>query len=216
MKRLTLIPTLLLLAACEDQPIPTEATELPSLEEEVVVIDATPIAGGAATLKFEIASLTEAWGIPPADVAAGTYHFEAQIRYAGPLLGGRNAGDFVPYLDVALTLTNVDTGDAFEAPLLPVVGIAEGWHYATDLDLGSDVGVSRAGYEVGLTVGPAQGVVLHEDLLDSTAGTFFGAAPIAVRGFFTLDDLAAPEAAEDEAPAAKPKPKKTPGGGYGY
>lgn len=207
---------LLVLGGCEDRPIPTEEVTLPALSGEVVVIDDAPIAGGAATVKFEIAPLDPRLdGAEP--VEGADYHFEAQVRYAAPVLGGRAAGDYVPYLALDLDLVNVDTGGEFEFEMAPVVGIHEGWHYFVNVDLDGAVGLSEAGYNVEVVVKPIAGVVIHSDLLDSKAGTFFGPDDTDVYGFFTLEDLAAPaeeDAAEEES--EKPAKPKMPGGGYGY
>lgn len=211
------IALLLFAGACEDRPVLTDALAFPVLAEEVVIISGAPIAGGAATATVEFAPLFSAWGTSPSDERPGRYHLEAQIRYTGAMLGGRNEGDFVPYLGVQLAITNRDNEKAYTVELLPVVGVAEGWHYATDAELETVLGPSEAGYDVMLTIQPAADVVIHSDLLDSLQGTFLGSDDLLVSGFFTLEDLAAP-AKEGTAkdPSKKAGKPKAPGGGYGY
>lgn len=207
------LPLLALALSCDDTPLPAEEEGvLPVLEGEVVVFDA-PIAGGAATAKLEIA--------PPhhADdggdhVEGADYHFEAQIRYAAPVLGGRSAGDFVPYLQVELELVNLETGEEALVAMPPVVGIEEGWHYAADVDLDGSLGLSSAAYEAELKIRGSEDVVLHSDLLGAEAGTFFAPEEIVVEGFFTIEDLAG-GSAEGEEEAQEPAAPQ-PGMGYGY
>lgn len=200
----------LLVAGCSEVAVPGQT--LPALTEEVVLFE-RPIAGGGATAKLELAAMGDVY---PADLAAQSlaagidFHPEAHVRYTAPVLGGRAAGDFVPYLQVTLRLENLDNGQRLEGLLLPGFGLRDGWHYMADVDLDGSIGLSAAGYLAVLTIDPAEGVVLHEDLLDAREGTFLGTEPLTASGYFTLEDLAAPPTAEE--PAEEPAPSM----GYGY
>ena len=148
----------------------------------------SPVSGGTMSVTIEIA--------PPDDIqvaatSTGEHHvskedadifFETQIRYTGALLGGHNAGDFVPYLDVSVELTNRDTGESMKSPLVPHVSIAEGYHYGMNLALVDTLGASEAGYDATVTVNPAtvtSGIIKHSDISSQsdTSGTLLGNAP---------------------------------------
>ncbi len=213
MKRLLCL--FVLLPACSEIAVPGQS--MPVVTEEVVVFE-VPIAGGAATAKLEFAALKDVY---PADQyealseSGYDFHPEAHVRYTGPLLGGRSAGDFVPYLDVTMTLENVDTGARWEGLLIPGFGLLDGWHYMADIDLDGDLGLSGAGYEARLEIRLGEGVIQHEDVLDAGSGTFLGSEPLSAGGFFTLEDLEEPAAHEETEGAEEPS-EPAPGMGYGY
>ncbi|MBI2896872.1 MAG: iron transporter [Deltaproteobacteria bacterium] len=213
MKRLIVLS--IVAAGCSE--IPTGEEAMPELPQEVVIFD-KPIAGGAVTCKLEFAPL----GIVYAEdileelTANGgpDFHGEAQIRYAAPILGGRAAGDFVPYLDVQMAIENLETGARWEGALLPGSGLMDGWHYMADVDLDGTIGLSSAGYQAEVDMRLGEGVILHEDVLEARDGTFLGSEPIHVEGPFTLEDLASPPAEEEGSAAETEEP--APGMGYGY
>jgi len=188
---------------------------MPEVTEEVVIFD-QPIAGGGATAKLEFAAIPDVY---PADVAEQyrasgiDFHPEAHVRYTGPVLGGRAAGDFVPYLDVTIRLENLETGQSLEGPLVPGFGLRDGWHYMADINLDGSIGLSSAGYRAELKIEQADGVVVHQDLLDAQRGTFLGTDPLTTSGYFTLEDLATPP--QTGEPADEPE-EPAPGMGYGY
>lgn len=210
-----LVSLSLIVTGCSE--IPTGDLEMPELPQEVVIFE-KPIAGGAVTCKLELAPLAIVYAEDVlAELTANggpDFHGEAQIRYAAPILGGRAAGDFVPYLDVQMAIENLETGALWEGALLPGSGLMDGWHYMADVDLDGEIGLSAAGYEAELEIRLGEGVILHEDVLDAREGTFLGSEPIHVEGTFTLEDLASP--APEEEGGGEEAEEPAPGMGYGY
>lgn len=70
-----------------------------------------------------------------ANVAPPELHFDVDARYTGFGLGGRSAGEFVPYLRMSVRVTNSTTNEAAETELVPVISLSEGLHYARNLRL---------------------------------------------------------------------------------
>ncbi|MBW3621916.1 MAG: iron transporter, partial [Armatimonadetes bacterium] len=62
-------------------------------------------------------------------------HFDADARYTGFGLGGRFAGEFVPYLRMSVEITNESTMERTETELVPAIGLSDGLHYARNLRL---------------------------------------------------------------------------------
>jgi len=175
---------------------------------ELILAEDKPVSGGVMKVTLEIA--------PPDDIVSpinpvggaltprgkADIHFEAQIRYAKTLLGGRAVGEFVPYLDVELELTNRDSGKKSKTwTLVPHVGIAEGYHYARNIALVDTLGASEAGYDAKVTIRQpippgnsattaiSPGTVMQSDIAGDVTGTLLGATPTVVRGGFILGDF---------------------------
>jgi hypothetical protein len=75
-------------------------------------------------------------------------HFDADARYTGFGLGGRFAGEFVPYLRMNLQLTNPTTQERTQIDLVPTISLTDGLHYSRNLRL---PGLTDS-YEAALTV----------------------------------------------------------------
>ena len=210
---------------------------VPEFEGEILLAEEQPASGGAMQVTVEIA--------PPDDILApegqtgeasipkeaADIHFEVQVRYTGVVLGGRNEGDFVPFLNVRLILTNRDTGETINTMLVPHVGIAEGYHYARNLALVETIGASEAGYDAEVTIRrPSEygaagmspispGLIKHSDISSPSdlTGTLLGPDPVVVSGGFILGDFKNIVPYEDVPSTPTASPAEEPaGGGYAY
>ena len=222
-------------AGCDtDAPITVE--EVPEFEGELILADEQPASGGAMTVTLEIAPPdaidhpANPSGVPVSEEEADI-HFEAQIRYTSAILGGRNAGDFVPYLHVVLNLTNRDSGETMRTPLVPHVGIAEGYHYAKNLALVDTLGASEAGYDAEVTItapddygmggmsAVSPGLIRHSDISPTDlSGTVLGPTPVVVSGSFLLGDFKTIVSEDVGGGYGAPAPaaEEEAGGGYAY
>ena len=208
---LLLSGALLMVAGCDSGADPAvEQVQFPEAGGELILEKNKPVSGGAMKVTLEIAppddiiSPDNPVGGPLTSKAEADIHFEAQIRYTGAVLGGRNKGDFVPYLNVELVLTNRDSGKKSKTwALVPHVGIAEGFHYARNIALVETLGASEAGYDADVTItAPAPfgdpgassispGIVMHSDISDNQniAGTLLGPDPVVISAGFILGDF---------------------------
>jgi hypothetical protein len=208
---LLLSGVLLMAVGCDSGADPAvEQVQFPESGGELILTEDEPASGGAMKVTLEIAppddivSPDNPVGGPLTSKAEADIHFEAQIRYTGAVLGGRNKGDFVPYLDVELTLTNRDSGKKSEKwRLVPHVGIAEGYHYGRNIALVETLGASEAGYDADVTINSpvpfgdastsaiSPGIVMHSDISDNQniAGTLLGPAPVVISAGFILGDF---------------------------
>jgi uncharacterized protein involved in high-affinity Fe2+ transport len=82
---------------------------------------------------------------------------KVDLRYRAPnQLGGKNAGEFVPYQRIRVRIVNLDApapDNEAVFDLAPAVGAAEGWHYASEVRLPplaetADVLASRFTFEL--------------------------------------------------------------------
>lgn len=190
--------------------------DLPSSFSEVVLVE-TDIADGAVMAVVEVAQpdqieIASPPGLPKDDAHL---HFEVQLRYADQALGGRVAGEFVPYLQVDLRIVNDATGEVLETRLRPHVGLAEGWHYAANIALPGDSPTYTA--QVTTTgplpfdgTAPAESVdgtvVTRSDLTPNLPGTLLDfATPVQLTATIRLDDIIAARIEDgDEAPTPAP------------
>jgi uncharacterized protein involved in high-affinity Fe2+ transport len=190
--------------------------DLPSSFSEVVLIE-DEIADGAVAAVVELAppDQIETASVPSLPKEDAHLHFEVQLRYTDQVLGGRVAGEFVPYLQVALRIVNDITGETLETRLRPHVGLAEGWHYAANITLPGDSPTYTA--EV-TTTGPlpfagtvpaasADGtIVTHSDLTPNLPGTLLDfATPMLLTTTIHLDDIIAARI-DDEGETPTPAP----------
>ncbi|MEK6606277.1 MAG: iron transporter [Myxococcota bacterium] len=120
----------------------------------------------AAPLDFTVPTLLN--GVEMDGLA--DFHLELQLRYAAAnVLGGRNAGEFVPYQKVHVTIVNTTTAsadDTIEMDLVPHAGHAEGWHYASNVLLppgDSEADPFEDAYRVTVTLAPAMTIATHAD-----------------------------------------------------
>ena len=217
--------------------------QVPDFTGELVLANDAPVSGGAMAVTLEIAPPDDILRATPATGKAlvtkeeADIHFEAQIRYTAGILGGRNEGDFVPYLNVSLTLTNRDSGKTLTTTLVPHVGIAEGYHYARNLALVDSLGASEAGYDADVTIdAPTEygspgtsdvspGLIKHSDIsgTNERAGTLLGTDSTVVSGGFILGDFKDIVSTEiggntsgTGSGTSAPPPSLPPGGGYAY
>jgi uncharacterized protein involved in high-affinity Fe2+ transport len=118
---------------------PASISDLPAQFREVLLME-EEIADGAVLAVIEVAPPDQIENVSQPSIPKddAQLHFEAQLRYTGQVLGGRVAGEFVPYLMVQLTIVNDATGERLDTRLRPHVGVAEGWHYASNLILPGD------------------------------------------------------------------------------
>ena len=104
-------------------------------------------------------------------------HLELQVRYRrnAPNLGGRVSGEFVPFLRVSVSMTNTTTGETLTFNLLPHVGLAEGWHYASNVDL---PGTPQSDtYDMIVRLSPPTGAAKHSDIAgDIEIGSYLDTA----------------------------------------
>lgn len=248
-RMLLLSGTLLMAVGCDGDARPAvEQVQFPEFGGELILAEDEPTSGGAMKVTLEIAppddidvpdSVIEKYLNSPNNPvgskallqskAESDIHFEAQIRYTGAVLGGRNEGEFVPYLGVALTLTNRDSGKSLNTTLIPHVGIAEGYHYARNIALVGTLGASEAGYDAEVTINNpvtfgdpdtssiSPGIVMHSDIAGSQniAGTLLGPDPVVVSAGFILGDFKAitSEKMGEEGASTISEPA---GGGYAY
>jgi uncharacterized protein involved in high-affinity Fe2+ transport len=187
--------------------------DLPSAFSEVVLLE-EEIADGAVMAVVEMAppDQIETASPPSLPKEDAHLHVEVQLRYTGEALGGRVAGEFVPYLQVDLRVVNDTTGEILETRLRPHVGLAEGWHYAANIALPGDSPTYTA--EVTTTgplpfdgTTPAESVegtiVTRSDLTPNLPGTLLDfATPMLLTTTIYLDDIMAARIDdEDEVPA---------------
>lgn len=186
--------------------------DLPSSFSEVVLIE-EDIADGTVMAVVEMAQpdQIETTSTPSLPKEDAHLHFEVQLWYTAQALGGRVAGEFVPYLQVDLRIVNDTTGEVLETRLRPHVGLAEGWHYAANIALPGDSPTYTAQVTTtgplpfdGTT--PAESVdgtiVTHSDLTPNLPGTLLGlATPMQLTATIHLDDIIAARIEDDnEAP----------------
>ncbi|MBI2896871.1 MAG: iron transporter [Deltaproteobacteria bacterium] len=138
----------------------------------------TTLLGGAVEAEVEAAEVAFTtptfWNGAPQDGLADV-HFEVQLRYAATrVLGGRNAGEFVPYQKVHVRIENTTTAseeNVLEMDLAPHVGHGEGWHYASNVLLppGDDeVDPFNDVYRVTVTIELGLPVMLHVDSMPAS------------------------------------------------
>jgi hypothetical protein len=182
-----------------------------------VVLIEDEIADGAVMAVVELAQpdQVETASLPSLPKEDAHLHVEVQLRYTGQVLGGRVAGEFVPYLQVGLRIVNDMTGETLETPLRPHVGLAEGWHYAANITLPGDSPTYTA--EVTTTgplpfagTVPAESVdstiVTHSDLTPNLPGTLLDfATPLLLTTTIHLDDIIAARI-DDEGETPTPAP----------
>ena len=97
----------------------------------------------------------------------------AQVRFTGSgVLGSRVGGEAVPYLRVRAVVTNERTGASLTAALRPTVGLEEGWHYASNLDLPGDPSTDT--YRVVVRIAPPALLRTEPDF--AVSGTLFDTA----------------------------------------
>jgi uncharacterized protein involved in high-affinity Fe2+ transport len=112
--------------------LPNRFSEVLLMEEEIANGAVLVVIEVAQPDQIETASLSS---IPQDDAQL---LFETQLRYTDQMLGGRVAGEFVPYLMVNLAIVNDVTGERLDTRLRPHIGVAEGWHYAANIILPGD------------------------------------------------------------------------------
>jgi uncharacterized protein involved in high-affinity Fe2+ transport len=117
----------------------SSVNNLPNSFSEVLLME-EEIANGAVLAVIEVAQpdQIETTSVPSIPKDDAQLHFETQLRYTGPMLGGRVEGEFVPYLMVNLAIVNDVTGERLDTRLRPHMGVAEGWHYAANIVLPGD------------------------------------------------------------------------------
>ena|GEM_PF-2151583 len=204
-----LIGILSLLIGCDSSSPPLAVETVPDFTGELILVEDAPASSGNMSITLEIAppdmilEPTEPVGGGLTPKTAADIHFEAQIRYSGAVLGGKAEGEFVPYLNVNLKLTNRDTGKSLDTTLVPHVGIAEGFHYARNIALVDTLKASEAGYDAKVTItAPVQagssqqttispGIAMRSDIAPAheRAGSVFGLKPVIVTGGFLLGDF---------------------------
>jgi uncharacterized protein involved in high-affinity Fe2+ transport len=203
-----------------EDTVTTESTasvaDLPSSFSEVILIE-EDIADGAVMAVVEMAQpdQIETASTPSLPKEDAHLHFEVQLRYTDQVLGGRVAGEFVPYLQVGLRIVNDTTGEVLETRLRPHVGVAEGWHYAANITLPGDSPTYTAQVTTtgplpfdGTT--PAEStngtIVTHSDLTPNLPGTLLDfATPMQLTATIHLDDIIAARLDDDgETPPPGP------------
>ena len=232
-----LIGILSLLIGC-DSNVPPAVETVPNFTGELVLVEDAPASSGNMTITLEVAppdmilEPAEPVGGPLTPKTAADIHFEAQIRYSGAVLGGKAEGEFVPYLNVNLKLTNRDTGKSLDTTLVPHVGIAEGFHYARNIALVDTLKASEAGYDAKVTItAPAQagssnqsaispGIAMRSDISPTheRSGAVFGTDPVVVTGGFLLGDFKTIGSSQGGTGGGVPLPptEEATGGGYAY
>ncbi len=234
---LLLSGALLVAVGCDSGANPAfEQVKFPEAGGELVLTAGKLTSGGAMEVTLKIAPPDDI--VSPDNPVGGTLsskaeadiHFEAHVRYTGAFLGGRNKGDFVPYLNIELELTNRDSGKQSKKwTLVPHVGIAEGFHYARNIALVETLGASEAGYDVKVTIQAptlfgdpdassiSSGIVMHSDLANNQnlTGTLLGPDPVVISTGFILGDFKTilSEAVGEDGASTGGEPV---GGGYAY
>lgn len=140
----------------------------PPLSEQVL---ADPLlSGGAIRAEVEllppdeIPVLNGQAAAPETAHASADVRLVAQVRFTGGgILGGRTAGEAVPYLQVRAVVTNETTGASITATLRPTVGLEEGWHYSSNLDLPGSAATDR--YRVLVRIAPPSLLRTEPDFL---------------------------------------------------
>ena len=156
----------------------------PPLREEVL---ADPLlSGGAVRAEIEflptdvLPVLNGMPANPQTAHDAADVRLVAQIRFTGGgILGSRTAGETVPYLRVRATITNETTGASLTAALRPSVGLEEGWHYSSNLDLPGNPATDR--YRVLVRIEPPSVLRTEPDFL-VTGTVLDSAAEILITG----------------------------------
>lgn len=153
------------------------------------VIAELELYGGAVEAEIEAAPVDYTVpavlnGVPMDGLA--DIHLELQLRYAAAgVLSSRNAGEFVPHQKIGVTIVNTTTSSAdttIELDLLPHVGRAEGWHYASNVLLppgDSEDDPFNDTYRVTMTVEPAIQVAVHGDA-QPASGLFRREGPLTI------------------------------------
>lgn len=91
---------------------------------------------------------------------------------AAQVLGGNNAGDFIPWQQVRVKIENVVTTDVVEFNLVPHVGSVHGWTYGSHVRLPPaerDSNPFQDAYKVTVSLAPQPPVVLLDDALPPSA-----------------------------------------------
>jgi uncharacterized protein involved in high-affinity Fe2+ transport len=131
---------------------------------------------------------TDGNGIPD-HVQNADLHLEAQIRYArgAPNLGARVAQEFVPFLRVTAFITNTATAVTIAVPLLPHLGVAEGWHYASNVQFHGDPLTDI--YTITIRIDPPTGLAKHSDFAGAgEVGTLYASrTEITLTGITHID-----------------------------
>jgi uncharacterized protein involved in high-affinity Fe2+ transport len=127
-------------------------------------------------------------GIPD-HVQNADLHLEAQIRYARgtPNIGARAAQEFVPFLRVTAFITDTTTAVTIAVRLLPHVGVAEGWHYASNVQFQGDP--LNDVYSIAIRIDPPTGLAKHSDFAGvGEVGTLYvSRTDITLSGITTID-----------------------------
>lgn len=134
----------------------------------------------------------------PDHVQNADLHLEAQIRYTRgtPNLGARVAQEFVPFLRVTAFITNTTTAVTTAVRLLPHLGVAEGWHYASNVQFQGDP--LNDVYNITIRLDPPTGLAEHSDFAgQGDAGTLYAnRIEIALTGITNID-IANPDGISD-------------------
>lgn len=122
-------------------------------------------------------------------------HLELQVRYRrnAPNLGSRVSGEFVPFLRVSVIVTNTTTNETLTFNLIPHVGLAEGWHYASNVDF---PGTPQSDtYDITVRLTPPTGAAKHSDIAgDVEIGSYLDTAVNITLTRVSNIDLNAPDA----------------------
>jgi uncharacterized protein involved in high-affinity Fe2+ transport len=122
-------------------------------------------------------------------------HLALQIRYRrhAPNLGARVDGEFVPFLQVTVTLSNTTTHETLTFNLVPQVGREQGWHYGSNVIFPGDP-LSDT-YDLTLRIAPPTGISKHSDIAgDTEVGTYLDqATDFTLTGLSNID-VTAPSA----------------------
>lgn len=98
-------------------------------------------------------------GLP---AARSDIHLEADIHAVEGNQNGFGAGEWMPYLTISYTLTNVDTGEKQEGTFMPMVA-SDGPHYGNNIKM---MGVGN--YRVVYHIEPPSKAGLHRHTDDNT------------------------------------------------
>ncbi|MBW3621915.1 MAG: iron transporter [Armatimonadetes bacterium] len=163
---------------------PLSHRSAPPLNEQVL---ADPLlSGGAVRAEVELLPPDELPLLngqvtsPQAAHDAADAKLSVQVRFTGSgILGARTGGESVPYLRVRATVTHESTGATTPMLLRPTVGLEEGWHYASNLDLPGNPATDR--YRIVVRIEPPAVLRTEPDFL--VTGTILdSAAEIAITG----------------------------------
>jgi uncharacterized protein involved in high-affinity Fe2+ transport len=129
----------------------------------------------------------------PDHVQQADAHLALHIRYrrGAPNLGARVNGEFVPFLQVTMTIRNTTSNDTLTFGLVPLVGLEQGWYYGSNITLpGNPLSDT---YDLMLRITPPTGASKHSDIAgDAEVGSYLDqAADLSLSGISHID-LTAP------------------------